>query len=266
MSGCSDGRRTGEHWHPHGSPNRDKATWVPDQASPGNAEMGSTTCQCHRQGCTEVPIPKDPAPGSQEHACLPQARRGLSPSWDTSPSQPLLLPQGCPGQFSPSTWVRILAVTPKEAAKECAAQLGPGIAHAGVRASGMDGMRSVMSTVPRDGARPWPGAAGGGGDSAGLTSYTWKKRVEVSIRGEKQNKARLNHTSSPAPRQPEPVRAQGRHVGKTKGAGMQNQGWRTPEGLEKSWPTHQDTDPWWQHVPQQRCPQGTEGTNTTTPR
>lgn len=41
---------------------------------------------------------------------------------------------------------------------------------------------------------PWLGI--GGLDSVGLTSYTWKKRVEVSIGEEKQNKARLNCTSS----------------------------------------------------------------------
>lgn len=41
---------------------------------------------------------------------------------------------------------------------------------------------------------------------------------------------------------------------------------KLPEGLEKSQPGHQDTNPWWLHAPHQCCAQGTQGTNTTMPR
>lgn len=78
--------------------------------------------------------------------------------WDRSPSEPFPLPQGHPGQFSPSAWVHILALASKEAAKVRTAWLGaPGWPVLGVSASGMDGMDSVMSTVPQNGERALAG-------------------------------------------------------------------------------------------------------------
>lgn len=111
----------------------------------------------------------------------------------------------------------------------------------GVGAGGMDGMGSV--TCPAGWSKGPGRAQHGGGDNVGLTSYTWKKRVEVSIGGEKQNKARLNHTSSSEllsagkgpPGQgvqalalPEAAWAEGRHKGKNKGEHVQGEGWKTP--------------------------------------
>lgn len=129
---------------------------------------------------------------------------------------------------------------------------------------------------------PWPGTAWGGGDSVGLTSYTWKKKVEVSIGGEKQNKARLNHASSSElpgtgkglpgqavwpPKLPEPEWAEGRRVGKKqREQTCRTRAGKLSEGLEKSQPTCHDINPWWPHAPQQCCPPGTEGTSTTMPR
>lgn len=45
--------------------------------------------------------------------------------WDRPPPKPFLLPWDCPGQFSPSAWVNILALTSKEAAEVRTARLGP---------------------------------------------------------------------------------------------------------------------------------------------
>lgn len=115
----------------------------------------------------------------------------------------------------------------------------------------------------------------------GLTSYTWKKRVEVSIGGEKQNKARLNHTSSSelpgagkglpgrgvGPPHGQSLRAQEGDMGEyTRKQACRARAGKLLKGLEKSQPTIQDTNPWQLHAPHHCCPQGTGGTNTTRPR
>lgn len=92
----------------------------------------------------------------------------------------------------------------------------------------------------------------------GLTSYTWKKRVEVSIGGEKQNKARLNHTSSSelpgagkglpgrgvGPPHGQSLRAQEGDMGEyTRKQACRARAGKLLKGLEKSQPTIQDTNP-----------------------
>ena len=275
VSGCADGSRAGEHWDLRGSQRGQRHLGPRPMAM---QKMGSTTLRCRRQRRSEVPVPKDLATGRQDSACPPRARR-LSPPMGQVPIGAL---PAASGLLSPSAWVRYLALTSKEGVKVRAAQLGAlGWPVLGVSAGGMDGMGSVMSTVPRHERGSWPGTAWGGGDGVGLTSYTWKKRVEVSIGGEKQNKSRLNHVSRSElpgtgkglpgrgvrpPALPESVWAEGRCGEKTREQACRTRAGKLSEGLEKSHPTRQDTNPWWLQAPHQCCSQGTEGTNTTMPR
>lgn len=96
--------------------------------------------------------------GVRRAAAFPRQEGDCPHLWDRSPSKLLLLPQGRPRQFSPSMQVHILALTSKQAARVRAARLGaPGWPVLGVSAGGMDGMGSVMSTVPQNGARALAG-------------------------------------------------------------------------------------------------------------
>lgn len=142
----------------HMGPDRDRAIWghirpavamqtwaAPHPSATGRATVRSPSQKIWLQALRRMPI----FPGQEEDCHHP---------WHRSPSEPFLLPQGRLGQFSPSMWVLALALTLKEAAKVHTAWLGAlGWPVLGVSASGMDGMGSVMSTVPQNGARALAG-------------------------------------------------------------------------------------------------------------
>lgn len=109
------------------------------------------------------------------------------------PSEPFLLPLAVQ---PPPLWVHYLSLRKDSSQGGHSLAGDPGWPVLGLVPVGWMGWGVYEHRPMKMEQGPWLGTACGGLDSVGLTSYTWKKRVEVSIGGEKQNKARLNHTSS----------------------------------------------------------------------